>query len=231
MKRIAIIPARGGSKRIPKKNIAEFHGKSMIGYPIENLLRSNLFQNVYVSTDDQEIADIAKTYGAIVPKLRDKDLATDFAPVLEVARSVLREYEIKGELFDCFTMIMPCSPLITIEDIVSANNLFESKGMDLPVLSVSKFPSPIEWAFRENKGVLELYEHANLLIRSQDLKEAYYDTGNFSVQSCKKILQSENQVSSSFIKYEIDRLRAIDVDEPEDLELLKKIYSLIYESK
>ena len=207
MKRLAIIPARGGSKRIPRKNVIDFFGKPIISYPIEAALQSSLFDEVHVSTDDEEIAAIAKKAGASLPFMREARFADDFTPVLEVARFVLRKYKDQNKEFDSFTMIMPCSPLITSEDLIKANSIFEMHKLSTPVLSVSKYPSPIEWAFKENNNILEIADSSKLTIRSQDLTDSYFDTGNFSIQNAKEVLSNNSMVPDKFLKYDLHKAK------------------------
>jgi pseudaminic acid cytidylyltransferase len=223
--RIAIIPARGGSKRIPKKNVVDFLGQPMISYPIKAALESKLFDEIHVSTDDEEIAKVVCSLGFNTLFMRDQSIADDFAPVIDVARFVLKKYFELGKSFESFAMIMPCSPLLRAQDLVEAYKIFDQHGKKNPVLSVAKFSSPIEWAFQERDGILKLAEPEKLQLRSQDLRPAFFDTGTFSIQSSQTVLNSKT-MSFEFLKYELPRLRAIDIDEPEDLETAKLLYKL-----
>lgn len=224
--RIAIIPARGGSKRIPRKNIIEFHGKPMIAHVLEELKKSNLFDVIHVSTDDEEIAAIAKKYGASVPFLRDPSLASDFAPILTVVKWAVKKYEEDlGKEFETCLMITPCSPLLQSSDIIKACREFEASGRKFPMLSVTRFPSPIEWAFHENDNILEAANPQKLLTRSQDLKPAFYDAGLFAFFDSSH-LTNDDKVASKFIKFELPRWKAVDIDDWEDLEHAKKMMRL-----
>jgi pseudaminic acid cytidylyltransferase len=225
--KIAIIPARGGSKRIPKKNIIDFHGKPMIYYSLMAAKKSNLFDEIHVSTDNQEIAETVKSLGFQIQFLRDQKLADDYTPVMEVAKFVISKFKELGKNFDSFTMIMPCSPLLLASDLISANNIFEKNGSQTPVLSVAKFPSPIEWSLVEKDGILQPSHEHFLTTRSQDLPEQYFDTGTFSVQSAKNLLVPTSVVKMSFLKYELPLWRAIDIDEQDQLDLAKKMFSLL----
>ncbi len=223
--RIAVIPARGGSKRLPKKNIMEFCGKPMIAHVLEAILETNLFDEVHVSTDDEEVAKISKSYGAAVPFLRDPSLATDHAPVLSVLKWVIKQYEAQGRDFKTIMMVMPCSPLLLSEDFSSACQQFEASDKAAPLLSVAKYPSPIEWAFQEKNGLLVAANPEKLLIRSQDLKPTYYDAGLFSIFD-KKHLNANESVASTFLKYELPLWKAVDIDEEQDLEVARKMMIL-----
>lgn len=226
--RIAIIPARSGSKRIPNKNIKEINGKPMLTYVIETLIETNLYDEIHVSTDSQEYANLAIKNGASVPFLRDKYFSQDNTPLISAVRWVLNQYKNNGVLFESTTIITPCSPLISVNDLLSAQQIYDSHNGSNPVLSVAKYPSPPEWSFEENESGILVSTWPKLLeVRSQDLKEKYYDTGNFSIQNCKTILDNDFIVASNFLKYEISPFRAIDVDSPEDFERLEFVFKAL----
>ena len=141
MASIAIITARGGSKRIPKKNIKEFCGRPIIAYSIEAAINSNVFDEVMVSTDDEEIARIAKEYGAKVPFLRSEESANDFATTADVISEVLEEYEKLGRSFESFTCIYPTAPFVTDRKLKEASKLFlDSKSDGLMTVVPFSFP-------------------------------------------------------------------------------------------
>ena len=222
--RIAIIPARGGSKRIKGKNIIDFEGRPMISYPLMAVKQSGLFSKIHVSTDNQEIADVVKRLGFPIDFLRPDHLADDHTPVLEVARYVLKTYHEQGISFDSFTMIMACSPLLISDDFLQAQSLFEKNKGAFPVLSVSEFPAPTEWAFSSNTdGTISVEQPELLTIRSQNLKTRYYDTGNFCIQSASNVLNSNSKVLSKFLPYSLPKERAVDIDSLEDLEFAKTL--------
>lgn len=178
MKAIAIIPARGGSKRIPRKNIKEFCGKPIIAYSIQAALASGLFDEVMVSTDDPEIAEVAKQYGASVPFYRSAETASDYATTGAVLSEVMNKYKEMGKEFDYMACIYPCAPFVTGEKLKMAYNaLLEKNGAS--VKPVVRFSYPPQRADRiENGRVFYQYpEYAPC--RSQDLEPIYHDCGQF----------------------------------------------------
>lgn len=177
MKRIAIIPARGGSKRIPKKNIKDFSGKPIIAYSIEAAIKSKMFAEVMVSTDSDEISDIAKKYGAKVPFLRSEGNSDDHATIQDVIIEVINEYEKMGMLFDEIMCIYPTSPFVTSEKISAAlDMLTEDVDMVIPVVQYS-YPPQRAFVIREGKAVYQFEQYVNS--RSQDLQPIYHDCGQF----------------------------------------------------
>jgi pseudaminic acid cytidylyltransferase len=167
---VAIIPARGGSKRIPRKNIQDFHGKPIIAYAIENALSSELFDEVFVSTDDQEIADIAVSLGAKVPLLRSKKNADDFASTSEVLIEVIEYYNKNQTPISLACCLYPTSPLINSSDLKEAYSTFNTGHFDTLMSSV-EFSFPIQRAFRLNtSNEIDLIQPEHIHSRSQDLK-------------------------------------------------------------
>lgn len=179
MKNLCIIPARGGSKRIPRKNVKPFLGKPMLAYPIEAALKTGLFDEVMVSTDDEEIADIARQFGAKVPFMRSKETANDFATLADVLHEVLDNYEKSGRTFDNMCCILATTPMLQPEDISNGyNKLIDSEFST--IVPVVQFSYPILRAFKmeENGGISYKWpEYAKS--RSQDLPNAYHDSGTF----------------------------------------------------
>lgn len=179
MKNLCIIPARGGSKRIPRKNIKDFLGKPIIAYSIEAALKSGLFDEVMVSTDDHEIAEIAKQYGASVPFMRSAETANDFATTKDVLNEVLAEYRKLGNSFDAVCCIYATAPLITAQDVVDAYNRLVQSNFTC-VYPIVQFAYPI-WRCLDlaEDGSMKRHwpEYENR--RSQDLPKEYHDTGTF----------------------------------------------------
>lgn len=179
MSKIAIIPARGGSKRIPRKNIKDFCGKPIIVYSIEAALESGLFDDVMVSTDDEKIADAARAYGASVPFLRSAETSGDYATSADVLSEVLSEYRARGSEFDALAFIYPTAPFITTEELCSAAKLLENPEVP-SVVAVTDFDFPPQRAFLlgdDNALVWERPENA--AVRSQDLPKTAHDCGRF----------------------------------------------------
>lgn len=178
MSAIAIITARGGSKRIPKKNIKEFCGKPIIAYSIEAALKAEIFDTVMVSTDDEEIAKIAKEYGAEVPFMRSAETSNDFATTADVLNEVLREYEKRGRHFDVICCIYPTAPFVTAVKLRKAYGILTSHDADA-VSPVVPFSFPPQRALVVRNGSLEFQYPEYRLSRSQDLETIYHDCGQF----------------------------------------------------
>ena len=224
--KIAIIPARKGSKRIPNKNVRSLNGKPIIAYSIETAINANIFKTVLVSTDCDKIANIAKNYGAEVPYLRSKETANDYAILNDVLIEVLNKEKQRGLQYQSVTMLMPCSPLINVNDLIQANNLFDENNGKFPVLSVSKLPCPAEESMKEDgNGILKPISNLFYSTRSQDIKESFFDTGNFFIRNIESIINKPID-KSGFLKYEIEKYRAIDVNTTDDIIFLEKLFKL-----
>lgn len=179
MKSIAIIPARGGSKRIPRKNVKEFNGKPVVAYSIEAALNSNLFSEVMVSTEDKEIAEISSKYGAKVPFLRSEKNSDDFTGPGDVVFEVLRKYEQAGQVFDNGCCIYATAPLISKGRLIEGYELLLNSNFDV-VFPIGCYSSPIWRSYKMNgqdRVEMNFPEHEKQ--RSQDLPPAYYDAGQF----------------------------------------------------
>ncbi len=178
MANVAIITARGGSKRIPRKNIKDFCGKPIIAYPIAAAKESDLFDEVMVSTDDEEIASVARKYGANVPFMRSAVTSDDYATTADVLQEVLLEYEKRSCTFQVMCCLYPTSPFVTAERLKEAYHLFEENHAEV-VVPVVKFSYPPQRGFRFQDGVLSYAQPQYILARSQDLEPMYHDAGQF----------------------------------------------------
>jgi pseudaminic acid cytidylyltransferase len=179
MSAVAIITARGGSKRIPRKNIRPFRGKPMLAWPLEAALTCALFDEVMVSTDDPEIADIARQYGAAIPFLRSARTADDFATTPDVLVEVLERYRARGRMFETACCIYPAAPFITAKALSEARDRLQAGPFDV-VMPVTAFAYPIWRSLRRHEsGRIELNWPENLNRRSQDLPPCYHDAGQF----------------------------------------------------
>lgn len=186
-KRIAIITARGGSKRIPKKNIKDFCGKPIIAYSIEAAISSKLFDEVMVSTDSEEIAEIAKKYGASVPFMRSAETSNDYATTNDVLIEVFNEYKKRGQEFDIAVCIYPTAPFVTADKLKRAIDMVEKDGADA-VTPVVQFSFPPQRAFIIRDNALEYQYPENASARSQDLEPIYHDCGQFYVMKPKNVM-------------------------------------------
>ncbi len=222
--RIAIMPARGGSKRIPHKNISDFHGRPLLSYPLTAARNSGLFDVIHVSTEDQAIATAAAACGFPPEFLRDPALADDYTGVLPVLKWVLQRYAEKDRRFETVCLLMPTAPLIEADDLRSACTLFEAQSGCRPVLAVTAMPCPVEWAMRLlPDGSLAPVEPEKANIRSQDLPKAYIDSGTFIFLSSAQVL-AYPQSMPDYLAYILPRHKAVDIDNPEDLELAERLY-------
>lgn len=178
-KAIAIIPARGGSKRIPRKNIKDFHGKPLIAYSIEIALKSNLFDKVIVSTDDEEIAKIAKSFGASVPFIRPKELSDDFIGTGAVVQHTINFLKEKGEKVDFICTIYATAPFLQEKYLIEGFKKLKNSNAK-NAFSCTSMPFPIQRTFKITPDErCEMFWKENFSKRSQDLEEAFQDAGQF----------------------------------------------------
>lgn len=226
MNRIAIIPARGGSKRIPRKNIKPFCGKPILAYSIEAALKSGLFDEVMVSTDDSEIADVTKQYGASVPFMRNAETANDFAILKDVLVEVLGKYRDLGKLFDEVCCILPTAPLITADDIVKAHGILERESC-ISVIPVVKYSYTIFRSLKIDGGRLVMNWPENYSKRSQDLPDAYHDAGLFYWYGRKYFEEKVAGFGVDARPYIIDDAKAQDIDTPEDWKMAEMKYRIL----
>lgn len=226
MKRLAIIPARGGSKRIPNKNIRDFCGRPMITHVLSAARESGLFAAIHVSTESQSIRDVAAGFGLPPDFPRPDELADDHTPIMPVLRYVGEEYARRGKKFDEIWLLMACAPLIDAQDLAKAAMLFRDAGREQPLLAVSEYPAPIEWAFdRGANGALTPVQAGMFAVRSQDLEKRYFDAGSFAVFPASLVLESQGAGSDSgFIGYVLPKGTAIDIDDEHDWQLAEAIY-------
>lgn len=173
---LCIIPARGGSKRIPRKNIKYFLGKPIIAYSIETALSSQLFNEIMVSTDDEEIAEIAKNFGAKVPFLRSQKNSNDFATTLDVVKEVLAAYEDMNQSFDNICVLYPTAPFVTVSRLREGHTLLDINNACIPV---TEFSYPVWRAFKFEKEQLTYQWPEYEKSRSQDLDKLYHDAGQW----------------------------------------------------
>jgi len=226
-KSLAIIPARGGSKRIPRKNIKDFLGKPIIAYAIETALNCGLFSDVMVSTDDPEIAEIAKNYGAAVPFLRSKNNADDFASTVDVIKEVEREYNARFSLvFDKICCIYPTAPLIKTEHLRAGMSLLSESDFDA-VFPVVPFSYPIWRGLEVTDGRVKMVWPENQNVRSQDLKPVYHDAGQWYWYNPTKITDSLFTSNTASIILSEEEVQ--DIDTPSDWLMAEMKYKLLYE--
>ena len=227
MKSIAIITARGGSKRIPRKNIKEFLGKPIIAYTIEAAIASNMFDQVMVSTDDNEIAEIAKKYGAMVPFMRSEKTSNDFATTADVLNEVIDEYKKLGESFEYMCCLYPTAPFVTPEAIGQAMKILEDNGADT-VLPVVKFSFPPQRGVIMKDGYLTPKYPECMPMRSQDLEPMYHDAGQFYCMKVSSFLEQGKVVMDKTMPYMQDDMNVQDIDTPEDWAIAEVKYKVLH---
>ena len=216
MSNLAIIPARGGSKRIPRKNIREFLGKPIIAYSIQIALEIGLFEEVMVSTDDEEIAEVAKKYGAKVPFMRSVENADDHASTIDVLVEVLKIYQKRGKNFENGCCIYPTAPLLKSSFIKSGYEKLINESF-YTVFPVVEFSYPIQRSLKlSSKGKVEMNWPEHLESRSQDLPKAYHDAGQFYWFNIKEILKEKKLFGKNSGAMVLPSRNVQDIDTEED---------------
>lgn len=231
MKNVAIIPARGGSKRVPGKNIKPFLGKPIIAYSIQAAIGSGLFDEVMVSTDDAAIATIALQYGATVPFMRSTATANDYAGLAEVIIEVLDEYASRGKRFDNFCCILATAPLVRSEDLVRAYEHFQGGDFD-SVYPIVAFSYPILRSLvLSDKGYVSMRWPEYHNSRSQDMEPAYHDSGTFYFMKSTALKQTGKMITDRSGGIVVDEMSVQDIDTITDWRLAELKYELIHGAK
>lgn len=222
--RLAVIPARGGSKRIPDKNITDFCGAPLMSYSIRAAEASGLFDVIHVSTDSERIANVAARYGHPVDFMRAPELADDYTPLLPVLQWTLDKYGRRGRAFDSVCLLMPTAPLIEASDLLAAHDLFHARGGQKTVMAVSRFSVPVEWAFHlQGDNILKPREPGMANVRSQDLEPCYFDSGTFFFTSSQGVWEGRLN-DGGMIGYCLAREKAIDIDDRDDLTFAEIVF-------
>jgi len=221
--KIAIITARGGSKRIPHKNIKIFLGQPMIKYAIDAALESKIFDTVMVSTDDEEIAQVAKKYGADVPFMRSKETANDFSATIDVLHEVINQYKKMNVEFNTICCIYPCVPLLKGNTLVKAYSVFAKNNTDA-LIPIVQFSYPIQRALRiNNNGLLDYVYPEYIKTRSQDLEPMYHDVGMFYFYKSSSLLNSVKTIKY----FEMRETEIQDIDTSDDWAMAELKYKRI----
>jgi len=227
LKRIAIIPARGGSKRIPRKNIRNFHGKPIITYSIQAALGSHLFDEVMVSTDSEEIAQVAREHGAKVPFMRSSENASDFATTTDVLLEVLEAYGKQEEHFDQLCCIYPTAVFITPAKLRETMRIMEESQLD-STLPVVAFSYPVQRGLRLNEeGRIEYAYPENRYKRSQELETIFHDAGQFYWLRTRPFCIQRDLILKNNLPFEVSALEVQDIDHEVDWILAEIKYSLM----
>lgn len=225
-KTLAIIVARGGSKRIPRKNIKFFFGQPIIKYSIDVALNSDIFDEVMVSTEDEEIAKIAKNFGAQVPFFRSNQTASDSATTAEVISEVLSEYKKLGKEFDYFCCLYPTAPFITVKKLNEAFSILKSNNFD-SVFPVVKFGCPIQRALKVEDGLITMIWPENINKRTQDLPPTYHDCGQFYFLETKSFLKQKKLFTKKSAPLFIDEMEVQDIDNENDWKIAELKYKIL----
>ncbi len=224
---VAVIPARGGSKRIPRKNIRPFAGKPIICHSIEAALQSNLFDRVIVSTDDEEIAEVSRSFGAEIPFMRPSALADDFTTTNDVVKHCLQwlqesQYPVKHAC-----CIYATAPFVRRKYLQKGYELLLSSGKSF-AFSVTTFPFPVQRALRiTEQGTIEAIYPENNLARSQDLEEVYHDAGQFYWGKTAAFLGNEVIYSQASVPVILPRHLVQDIDTPEDWQRAELMFNVL----
>jgi len=225
-KRVAIITARGGSKRIPRKNVKEFLGKPILLYSIEAALESGMFDEVMVSTEDAEIAQLAEKAGAKVPFFRSENTAGDYATTTDVIEEVLASYKERGMEFEYACCIYPTAPFVTADCLREAMTTLESSDAD-SLIPVVRFSFPPQRAVIINDGKMQFKWPENMFARSQDLEPFYHDCGQFYCIKTESFLREKKLFMSDTLAYERPESEVQDIDTMEDWKLAELKYCML----
>jgi len=224
---LAIIPARGGSKRIPRKNIREFCGKPIIAYSIQAAMDAGCFDQVMVSTDDNEIAEVAKKWGASVPFLRSAGTATDYATTADVLVEVLNEYRGRGRTVDLGCCLYPTAPFVSPERLKTAHQLLSQDKSVKVVFPVARFSYPIQRALRLVDGKVSLFNPEHAQTRSQDLEPSYHDVGQFYWFRASEFLESPSLMGPGTAGILLPEWQVQDIDNESDWIVAEMKYRLL----
>ncbi|MVM30990.1 pseudaminic acid cytidylyltransferase [Spirosoma sp. HMF4905] len=228
MNNVAIITARGGSKRIPRKNIRPFLGKPIIAYVIDAALQSGLFSEVMVSTDDSEIAEIARNYGASVPFLRTLETADDFATTAQVLTEVLTQYVQQNKQFSYACCLYPTAPFVTPDLLNRAFSTLIEKQFDT-VYPVQQFSFPIQRAVLLRESKVQWFQPEHALTRSQDLEPVYHDAGQFYFFNVNAFQQNQRLITDNSGGIIIPEMAAHDIDTETDWQVAEFKYRLLHQ--
>lgn len=226
MKTLAIITARGGSKRIPHKNIKEFCGKPLIAYSIEAAILSKTFSRVIVSTDSSDIRDVALKFGAEVPFLRSNENSNDFSTTADVILEVLSELKKQNEVYDYVCCIYPTAPMITADKLSKAFDLLKNENAD-SVVPVVRFSFPIQRAFVINDKFVKLREEQYKNTRSQDLEETFHDSGQFYWIHTISFLEQKELFMKKCFPFILPESEVQDIDTLEDFKIAELKFTIL----
>ena len=226
MKNLCIIPARGGSKRIPRKNIKPFMGKPIIAYSIEAALNSGVFDEVMVSTDDEESAGVARLYGAAVPFLRSEETSNDYATTVDVLLEVVNRYKEQGKMFDTICCLYSTAPFVTSERLKEASSLI-TDNVDA-CFTIVQYSYPIQRSLRINENdCVEMKFPEHIKSRTQDLEKVYHDAGQFYFVKTDSLINEKTVWCKRTAPLILSELEVQDLDTLTDWQLAEMKYQLL----
>ena len=228
MSNVAVIMARGGSKRIPHKNIKEFCGKPIIAYSIEAALSAGCFDEVMVSTDDEEIAEIARKYGAKVPFMRSAEASNDYATTIDVMLEVLQEYQKIGREFEYMCCMYPTAPFVTAKKLQKSMEIMKETDSD-SLVPVVQYSFPPQRCYVINNGMLAYKWPENALKRSQDLEPLYHDCGQYYCLQAGRFMASKKVYTDKTYALICSELEVQDIDNLTDWQIAEMKYKLMLE--
>lgn len=227
MKNLCIIPARGGSKRIPRKNIKPFMGKPIMAYSIEAALKSGLFDEVMVSTDDEKFAEVARQYGASVPFLRSEATANDYATTVDVLLEVIETYKQRGMVFDTICCLYSTAPFVTPDRLQEAYSKLSDNVN--ACFTMVEYSYPIQRSLRINEaGLVEMKYPEYLKKRTQDLEKVYHDAGQFYFVKTKTLIEENTVWCKHTAPLVLSELEVQDLDTLTDWQLAEMKYELLH---
>lgn len=230
--KIALIPARGGSQRIPKKNVRDFCGRPIISYSIENALNANCFDEVMVSTDDDEIAEVASACGASVPFRRSTKNSSDIATTADVILEVLKDYRARGIVWEQLCCLYPTAPFATPNLLIRGLQLLlEQSDMVTSVFPVVKYSYPIQRALRLRNSFVSMYEPENMQVCTQDLEPSYHDAGQFYWINTSAFLEVKNIFGAGAMGLVVPEYKVQDIDNETDWLIAEMKFRLLHEAR
>ena len=234
--RLLIIPAKSSSQRIKNKNFKNFCGKPIIEYPLQAAKKSAIFDKIHISTESQLVKKRLSKKRIIIDFLRPKRLAKNNIGLFEVYKFIVNKYKQQGLNFDEVWTLLPCSPLIDHLDLIKLKKDLEKKKLNKPIISVSRYNAPVQWAFTlnsKNKKLSPLYKKKQI-IPSQKFKPSYYDTGSIAIFNSSNFNTNKKFYSKNFYGYELPPEKNVDIDNHYDwkfAEYLKKLNEFLKKKK
>ena len=223
IKRLAIIPARSGSKRILNKNIKNFIDRPIINFSIDNAIKSKLFKKIHISTDSIKFKKYIEKKNKIkIDFLRPKKISNDNTPLIDVVGFVKKAFKERNFFFDEIWLIYACSPLTRFQDLILASKKYQLTDKKFPLISIRRFDAPIEWSLKKKRNIYIPNFKDKLKLDSKKIMPCYYESASFIIFD-DKILKKKNRFEK-FYGYELPRERSIDIDNISDWNIAEHLY-------